>query len=254
MNLLALDTSSDACSVALMVDGNMIHDHQLAVRKHTELILPMVDGIMSDAELQISDLDGIVYGRGPGSFTGVRVSVSLTQGLALGADIGVLGISSLQAVAQSCLREHDDKQVLSCIDARMNEVYFCCYQSTADGLMDALIDEQLCAPSAIFKLSKLATSHKQPTSRTTEWVAFRWAGSGADRYAGEITPALNLSGGQIRTGCLPQARDLLSLALPFARSGSWQDPAMALPCYLRNKVALTTQERQAAAESNQPRT
>ena len=100
MILLALDTSTDACSVALRVDDQLFIDHRVVAQQHGSLVLPMVDALMSQAGLQASQLDALIYGRGPGSFTGVRIGVACAQGIALGADIGVVGVSTLQSIAQ----------------------------------------------------------------------------------------------------------------------------------------------------------
>ena len=127
MKLLAFDTSTDACSVALLINDEIRLDHRIAAQQQSRLLLPMVDAIMADAGLRPSDLDGLVYGRGPGSFTGVRIAVAAAQGIAFGADIGVYGVSTLHCIAQGCHREFADRVIHVAIDARMSEVYYASY-------------------------------------------------------------------------------------------------------------------------------
>ena len=117
MNLLAIETSTDACSVALLSDSNILVDHRIAAQQHGSLVIPMIDAIMAEAQLRPTQLDGVVFGRGPGSFTGVRIGVALAQGIALGADIGVVGISTLHSVAQGAFRVHGEQKVAVCLDA-----------------------------------------------------------------------------------------------------------------------------------------
>lgn len=217
-----------------MIDEEIIQNCQLAAQKHAALVMPMLDQLMSTAGIGISALNGVVYGRGPGSFTGVRIGVALTQGIALGADIGVLGISTLQAIAQGCLREFGDEQVVACIDARMDEVYAGAFTNTEQSHMMAAGRELVCKPAEL-------NAHGVATDR----AGFHWAGSGADRYADQIAEICAVQAVQFRQGRLPQARDMLTLARPLAEQRQWQDPASAIPIYLRDKVAKTTQEQKA---------
>lgn len=235
MKLLAIDTSSDACSVALMIDQEIIQDCQLSAQKHATVIMPMLDQLMSTAGVSIPALDGVVYGRGPGSFTGVRIGIALTQGIALGADIGVLGISTLQAIAQGCQREFGDQQVAACIDARMDEVYIGAFSANVHLHMQATGLESVCKPAEL-----------NAPGIAAGMVGFHWAGSGADRYAKQIAEIYAEPKLQVRHGRLPQARDMLTLAKPLAEQQQLQDPASAIPVYLRDKVAKTTQEQKAS--------
>lgn len=242
MKLLALDTCTDACSVALMVGHEVIQEHRVAAQQHATLILPMIDSLLADAQLTTAELDGIVYGRGPGSFTGVRICVALTQGLALGADIGVMGISALQCIAQGCLREYGDTHVACSIDARMDECYFCAYEENEKTLMVATIEESVCRPENQLDVQRRAKA-PDAMSLQAEIKASVWAGSGAQRYARTLRDQFNVSDERIRLERLPQAQDMISLAVPEVIEGRLLDPAMAAPVYLRNKVAHTTQER-----------
>lgn len=228
MKLLAFDASTDACTVAVMVDQQVLVDHRLAAQQHGELLLPMIDGLMSEAGVTASGLDALVYGRGPGSFTGVRIGVATAQGIALGADIGVCGVSTLQAIAQGCYREHAATSVAVSIDARMNEVYFCEYECDQNGLMQPLADEQIALPDAVC------------------WqAAIQWAGSGAERYEQVLQAHFSVDSANIRRACLPQAADLLTIGLHRIQQDKLLPAELASPVYLRNTVALTTAQREA---------
>ena len=228
MRLLAIDTSTDACSVGLMIDGEMHVDHRVAPQQHGALVLPMVDALMATAGVTVSMLDALVYGRGPGSFTGVRIGVATAQGIALGADIGVIGISTMHSIAQSCYRQYGDKQLAVSIDARMDEVYFCEYQLGSDQTMQAMGEEQIGLPSAI-----------------DAQRAENWAGSGAERYASELHQRLGVNAAAIRCDCLPHATDLLTLGAIELAVENVHAAEHAAPVYLRNNVALTIAERDA---------
>ncbi|MFK7996699.1 MAG: tRNA (adenosine(37)-N6)-threonylcarbamoyltransferase complex dimerization subunit type 1 TsaB [Granulosicoccus sp.] len=226
MKLLAIDTSTDACSVAIKVDGQTLSDHRVVSQQHGALVLPMVDSLMSDAGLKAAQLDALIYGCGPGSFTGVRIGVATAQGIALGAGIGVIGVSTLQSIAQGCYREHGDSLVAISVDARMDEVYFCEFRAGRDGLMQAVCEEQIVSPANVV-LS----------------AAEIWAGSGAERYQDILHEQFSVVSARIRRACLPQAVDLLAIGANKVKQGQIQSADNASPVYLRNKVALTTAER-----------
>ena len=243
MKLLALDTSTDACSVALLIDDEIVQDHRIASQQHAALILPMIDALMASAQLTPRDLDGVIYGRGPGSFTGVRIGVSVTQGIALGADLNVLGVSTMQSVAQGCLRESGDTLVSVSIDARMDEVYFCCYEKDDAALMTPVTAETICPPDEQINAKALQIPDSSSLQQSIKEAA--WAGSGAERYRNILQEHFAVPDDRIRVGHLPQAQDLLTLARPLVVKGDLYDPALAEPVYLRNKVAQTTREREA---------
>lgn len=237
MNLLAIETSTDACSVALLCGTQVLTDHRIASQQHGRLVLPMIDSLMAQAELSVKQLDGVVFGRGPGSFTGVRIAVALTQGIALGADVGVIGISTMNTIAQGVYRLHGDSRVAVSIDARMDEVYFAAYLLDDSGVMgpEPVGEEILCRPDSIPSLS--------------ETPSRRWAGSGAQRYAGMLEAQYAVPLASIRTDIWPNAYDLISLAMPRIHSGELQAAEHAMPVYLRNKVADTTVERALAKQA-----
>jgi len=235
MNLLAIETSTDACSVALLNDSNVLLDHRIAPQQHGALVIPMIDSIMAEAQLHSTQLDGLVFGRGPGSFTGVRIGVALAQGIALGADIGVLGVSTLHSVAQGVFRTHGEQKVAVCLDARMREVYLATFELADGQLMRPLSREYVCAPEDI-------STHVN----NDQWC---WAGSGADCYAGQLYKDFAVNTNAIRGEQGPNAQDHLSLAQPMAESSKLLAPEDAMPVYLRNKVALTTAERERSKPS-----
>lgn len=141
VNLLCIDSSTEACSVAVKTAQSTYQRFMLAPREHTQKILPSVEEVLSEAQLALSDIDYIVYGQGPGSFTGVRIGISIAQGLAFGINKQMVGVSTLQAMAQQCFQEKGADNVYAAIDARMGEVYFAHYQ-LQDGVM-CLIDKEL---------------------------------------------------------------------------------------------------------------
>lgn len=229
MNLLAIETSTDACSVGLSVDGELLLDHRIASQQHGALVLPMVDALLARAGIVPAQLDGVVFGRGPGSFTGVRIGVAVTQGIALGADAGVFGVSTLQSVAQGCHRVHGETHVAVSLDARMDEVYFAAFVCDDAGLMQPLGEEMVVPPAQVPALPD-----------DSRWC---WAGSGAERYREQVlsmTPEAT-----IHDDCWPMAQDLLTLGMPSAVSGGMLPAEQAAPVYLRDKVAQTTAERAA---------
>ncbi len=235
MNLLAIETSTDACSVALLSDSNVLVDHRVAAQQHGALVIPMVDAIMAKAQLRPSQLDGLVFGRGPGSFTGVRIGVALAQGIALGADIGVVGISTLHSVAQGAFRVHGEKKVAVCLDARMKEVYLATFELDDSQLMLPSGEEYVCPPEDIVRhVSK------------DKWC---WVGNGADCYAEHLFEDFAVSAHAIRGEQGPNAQDHLALAQPLIKSGKLLAPEDAMPVYLRNKVAQTTAERERSKQS-----
>ena len=149
MKLLAIDTATQACSVALLVGDTLIARYEEPGRGHSELILPMVDAVLKEGALQLEALDCIAVGRGPGAFTGVRIAISVAQGLAFGAGLRIVPVSDLAAVAQRVAHAPDTKRVVACMDARMGEVYWARFDVSADGLVRADSPEQLSRPQDV---------------------------------------------------------------------------------------------------------
>jgi tRNA threonylcarbamoyladenosine biosynthesis protein TsaB len=132
MRLLALDTSTEACSVALLLDGEVYLRFEMTVRGHAELVLPMVEALLGESGIALEDLDGLAFGRGPGAFTGLRIATGVMQGLAFGANLPVAPVSSLAAVAEQ-VPAAVGEAILVCNDARMGEVYWGVFGREADG-------------------------------------------------------------------------------------------------------------------------
>ena len=237
MNLLAIDTATESCSAALLCDGQLFERSELAPRRHAELILPMIDSLLTEAGISRRRLDGIAVGRGPGAFTGVRLGISVAQGLALGLDIPVVPVSSLAALAQAAPGQDEaggdstrDAAILTVIDARMGEIYAGAFRRGADGLVVPIMDEMV----------GRATELTFPPGRAWSVVGTGWAAY-RDALAARLpTPPVFADGARY-----PQARAIARLALPQFAAGQGVSPEYALPVYLRDKVALTLQEQRA---------
>ena len=224
MNLLAIDTSSVACSVALSVQGNVTERHEEQAREHTRLLAPMIRELLGDAGMTARDLDAIVLGNGPGSFIGMRIAASVAQGLAHGAGLKIVPVSSLAAVAAQVLAESDASEVVVTQDAHMNEVYLGAFERAANGLPQSMFPERLHDQTPIEELEG-----SSPQGRVA-------AGFGWERY-----PALwaaNRSAFAGRADILhPSARHLLGLGAEALQQGRAIEPQDLLPAYLRSKVA-----------------
>lgn len=227
MKFLALDTATEACSVALSLDGQVLTLDEVCPQQHSKRILPMVQQLLSQAGVQLSQLDGLVFGRGPGSFTGVRIGVGVVQGLAFGADLPVYGVSTLLAMAQAAARLHQAQQVVAAIDARMSEVYIAQFAQVTDttspwhGLMTAVSPEQALKPSALPTLQLSADAWAVGTGLVTYRDAFiGWQ------------PHLQHSAQVL----LPSAQDMLPFAAVAMQQGQFVAAELAEPVYVRDEV------------------
>ena len=149
MKFLAFDASTEACSVALSINNQVISEFQLCPQSHSLVLLPMIDKLLKRADHKLSQLDGIIFGRGPGSFTGVRIGTGVAQGLAFSADLPVVGVSTLQAMAQQAFMKHSISKVIATIDARMSEIYVGYYQLDSDNIMLPALPETVLPPSSL---------------------------------------------------------------------------------------------------------
>lgn len=226
MNLLALETATEACSVALVHGETIIARSELAPRRHAERVLPMADELLAEAGIGKHALDGIAVGRGPGAFTGVRLAVSLAQGMAMALDLPVVTISSLAALALEAPEE--DAAILAVIDARMGEIYAASYRRDEEGLVVALDEERVCAPYALV-LPQVA--------------AWNVVGTGWATYQEALRGRLGKEPRSADGACYPQARHVATLAVREFKAGRAVAPEHALPVYLRDKVALTLAEQ-----------
>jgi len=229
MKLLAFETATEACSVALWIDGQVRERFEIAPRRHAELALPWADALLAEAGIAKSHLDAVAVGRGPGAFTGVRLAIAIAQGIALALDRPVVPVSTLQALAMRASGE----RILAAIDARMGEVYLGAFERDGGGLPQGAGDETLTRPDAI---------------ALPEGI---WSGVGTGFAAGDGALERRLQGhlASVDPAALPRAGDVARLAaLAFAR-GEAVAPERAEPAYLRNDVALTLQQQQALRAS-----
>lgn len=218
MKLLALDTATEACSVAVWLDG-VVWERCERLREHSRRILGMVEEVLAESGLVLAQLDAIAFGRGPGSFTGLRIGAGVAQGLAFGARLPVVPVSSLAALAQG---EEADK-VLAAFDARMHQVYYGAFVRGDDGLMRPEGEECVVAPERL------------PLPEGEGWVG---AGSGWDEYHARLLERLGPRVRKWRPGRFPRARHLAQLAAPAFQAGCAVPPEQAVPVYLRDEVAV----------------
>ncbi|MEO7478576.1 MAG: tRNA (adenosine(37)-N6)-threonylcarbamoyltransferase complex dimerization subunit type 1 TsaB [Lysobacteraceae bacterium] len=227
MKLLAIETATEACSVALSIDGEVRERFEIAPRRHGELVLPWADALLTEAGIVKSQLDAIAVGRGPGAFTGVRLAVAIAQGIALALDRPVVAISTLAALAM----QSDGETILAAIDARMGEIYCAAFSRDTDGLVAALAAEQLARPDATV------------VQERRDWIG---VGSGFSAIDGALVNALGDRLLRCDPAALPHAADVARLGARAFANGEAVAPEKLEPAYLRNNVALTLVEQQAA--------
>jgi tRNA threonylcarbamoyladenosine biosynthesis protein TsaB len=220
LKILALDTATENCSAALWINGSLLQREAEAERGHAELILTMIDELLKESATRLSDLTAIAFGRGPGSFTGVRLAASVTQGLAFGAGVPVVPVSDLRAVAQRVASKH----VLVCNDARMQEVYWGCFEQGPNGLMQPTGEERVSTPSEVNL--PLAWAGKNIVGAGRGFAAYTMLQERLADQLSNIEPAL-----------LPRAQEVVLLAVEEVRGGRLQPPESAVPTYIRDDVA-----------------
>jgi tRNA threonylcarbamoyladenosine biosynthesis protein TsaB len=222
MKLLAIETATEACSAALLIDGETELRYQVKPRGHSELVLGMMDDLLAEAGLKSSQLDALAFGRGPGSFTGVRIATGVAQGVAFAADLPVVPVSTLAALAQRAYRERGERCLLPAYDARMGELYWAAYQVDDQGLVEMVIDEAVAT----------AESVRLPEEGKWYGVGSGWAAEGdhlQQRMNGRV------SGFDQQMLC--SAWEIALLAEADFMQGLTVSPELALPVYLRNQVA-----------------
>ena len=232
MKLLAFETATEACSVALWIDGEVRERYEVAPRRHAELALPWADALLAEAGIARSQLDAIAVGRGPGAFTGVRLAIAIAQGIALGLDRPVVPVSTLAALALPAVRTNPGAPVLAAIDARMGELYVGGFRLQGDAL-DVMLAERLLAPGGV------------------EFDGDGWQGVGTGFAAQDGALATRRADALVHVDAtaLPHASDIARLAaVEFARNGGMA-PERVEPAYLRNDVALTLVQQQALRAS-----
>jgi tRNA threonylcarbamoyladenosine biosynthesis protein TsaB len=224
LKILALDTSTDFCSVALWRDGHIDEREAQAGQRHSELLLDMVDTLLVQHDLRVSGLDGIAYGQGPGSFTGLRIASGVTQGLAFAAGLPVAGIGTLLAMAEAANAE----RVVCCLDARMGEIYHAAYARSGTGW------QTVCEPG-------LWAPAQAPALPQGAWLG---CGNAFTAYREALMRRYDGFLNATEPDLMPHARDIARLAAPLFEQGKGVDAALAAPFYIRDKVALRTDERQ----------
>ena len=223
MRVLALDTSTEYLSLALLIDGETLVRETHAVQRHSELTLPMLDVLLAEAGVSLGSLDGLAFGQGPGSFTGIRVACGIAQGLAFGADLPVVGIPTLLALAA----QSEQPRVIACLDARMSQVYHAVYQRSGDDWIE------IHAPG-------LYSTAVVPVVDGSDWLGI---GSGFKVAEGALRQhyAANLS--VVLDERYPHAREIVRLGAQRLAKNQGVPAWEAAPLYIRDKVALKMSER-----------
>jgi tRNA threonylcarbamoyladenosine biosynthesis protein TsaB len=223
VKILALETSTQYCSAALWLDGEVRFDGCHAEQRHSQLMLPMIDALLAQSGIKLAEFDAVAFGEGPGSFTGLRIACGVAQGLALGAGLPVIGIGTLLAIAQAS----QATQVLCCLDARMGEIYAAAYRR-AEHEWETIFAPGLFSPATL------------PHLPAGDWVG---CGSGFAIYADALRENYGARVVDINVDLSPHAREIATLAVAKLAHGGAKPPEEALPLYIRDKVALTIEEQ-----------
>jgi tRNA threonylcarbamoyladenosine biosynthesis protein TsaB len=227
MNLLAIDTSTDTCSVAASRGDAFFSRSEPALQRQAEKVLGMVEGLLAEARLELGQIEGIAYGEGPGSFTGLRIAAGVTQGLAFARRVGVVGIGSLLSLVEQAAEESAGEKFIACIDAHMGEVYHAAYRRAGSGWTEV-------SPPGLYKPDAV------PVVSGSDWTG---CGDGFAAHRERLASRLGGCVSLIRPDAAPSARAVLKLAIPRFAAGEAKDAATAVPVYLRDKVARKTGER-----------
>jgi tRNA threonylcarbamoyladenosine biosynthesis protein TsaB len=225
VKVLALETSSEWCSCALWLDASVLADDRHAGQAHSEIILPMIDALLRETGVDLTALDGVAFGAGPGSFTGMRIACGVAQGLAFGAGLPVVPVGTLQALAQAS----GATRCVGAIDARMGEIYHAAYERRGAD-WEAVHEPSLCRPEAA------------PLVEGGDWVG---AGSGFAAHGEILRARYGEALRDVQPERYPHARDIAALGARALVLGRGLDPAEAVPIYIRDKVALSVAEREA---------
>jgi len=221
LKIIALDTSTEYCSAALWIDGVVRQRLEHAGQRHSQMLLPMVDGLLNESGLSMSGVDVVAAAVGPGSFTGLRIATAVGQGLAFGADVPVIPVGTLDTLAGGCQAD----RVATALDARMGELYFAAFRRTPTGT-ETVIAPLLVAPESL------------PDLPEGDWIG---CGNGFDRLGERI--AQRLPSVCVRKDCHPEARHVAAIAATRFAAGERHPPEALVPIYVRDKVALTMAER-----------
>lgn len=224
MNIIAFDTSTEYCSLALWRDGEICYKEIFAGQRHSELLLPMLHEMLTENNLALKQINGYAFGAGPGSFTGIRIACGIAQGLAFATECPVTGISTLEALAQRII----NGKVVVALDARMGEIYHAAYEKQDTGTWRTVCKATVCAPT------------NAPTLSGNNWIG---CGSGFDLYQKELSKHYSEHLSHIKNGLFPHAREIATLAATKFSNKLATNPIHATPIYVRNKVALKENER-----------
>jgi tRNA threonylcarbamoyladenosine biosynthesis protein TsaB len=222
MKILAVETATEACSAALYLGDEVIERHVIAPREHNSLLLPMLESLLAEAGIDLSQVDALAFGRGPGSFTGVRIAAGVAQGIALGAEVPVVPVSTLAALALEAFREVSDEYAFSSLDARMSEVYWGVFRRTAASMPMLVGEETVTAPDRV-PIPDCAGG----VGIGRGWDA--WRECLQERLAGRVS--------QVLVERFPRASMIAQLGAEYFRLGLAVPPEQALPVYLRDNVA-----------------
>lgn len=222
IRLLAIETATAACSAALYIDGEIQERHAFAPRQHAALVLPMIESLLVEADLKPGQLDAIAFGRGPGSFTGVRIAASVVQGIALGAGLPVIAVSTLAALAAGAIRETETQGVLVALDARMEEVYWGRYVAVTNRVPALQGEEAVYKPECVH----------MPADGI--WIG---AGSGWDSYGSMLVERAGERVVRLLPDLEPRALDIANLGVDKFGRNEVIAPEAAVPVYLRDNVA-----------------
>jgi tRNA threonylcarbamoyladenosine biosynthesis protein TsaB len=222
MKILAIDTSANACSVALCVNEAIFSLHEIAPMQQTKLILPMIDSLLQQARIKLTDLNALAFGCGPGSFTGSRIAASVIQGLAFACHLPLIKVSSLAGLAQAAYADLGWKKLCVASDARIKEVYWACYEIDQTGIAKLVGVETVCSPQSI------------PLPEGLGWYG---VGNGWTIYDYELHSALPNKPVAIACDRQPMASGVLSIAQEHYRLNDFISLSQAIPVYLRDDVA-----------------
>ncbi len=228
MKILAIETATEACSAALFLEGEILRRYDVQPRRQSELILGMMDALLAEAGIAVTGLDGIAFGCGPGSFTGVRIAAGVAQGAAFGADLPVVPVSTLAALAQRYFRERGGRRLLPAFDARMGEVYWGGYEIGDNGLVEVSIEDELSAPERVTR---------------PDGGGWHGVGSGWRVYGGLLAGCLGDGLQSVAPELLCDAHDVALLGAATLRRSGGVPAEHGLPVYLRDKVAKKPGER-----------
>lgn len=222
MNVLAIETATDACSVAVSLDGNIVEEFAIIPKQHTRQIFLMLEALLAKNGVTFSQIDVLAFGRGPGSFTGLRIAAAIIQGLAVARDLPIVPISTLHALAEGAYRKYQATQVFSCLDARMNEVYggYYCFNETTQQ-MELFSPEFLARPEAV------------SFPKDFNWLG---VGSGCKAYLPILQEKSHFIWQEEMGALYPSAYDVVALAIYRFKQGEYVSAEQALPVYFRDKV------------------